>query len=138
MDRPSWNDTFMRIAEVISLRSPDPRTKVGAVAVDSKNRIISVAYNGLPSGINMAHIDINEKNLYMAHAEANCLMFVDDRSRLEGATMYVTLSPCQECAKLIAQTGIKRVVYRDYRKYPASERIFEVKNIKFEQFSADK
>lgn len=134
----SWDDTFMVIAETIAKRSKDPNTKVGAVIVDKSNRVISLGYNGLVSGMNFSHIKMEDKNQYMIHAEANALLQVDNRMRLEGATVYVTLSPCQDCAQALAQTGIKRVVYKQYRKYPASERIFEVKGIKFEQFSADK
>ena len=131
--RPSWDSTFMSIAETIALRSIDPNTQVGAVLVDSSNRVISLGYNGMPAGMNFSHIEIEDKNRYMIHAEMNSLLQVDDRRRLEGATCYVTLFPCQNCAQALAQAGIKRVVYRDYRDYPASKRIFEVKNIKFEQ-----
>ena len=97
--RSTWDEVFMEIAETISKRSIDPITQVGAVLVDSSNRVISLGYNGLPSGMSLSHIEIEYKNLYMIHAEANALLQVDNRQRLEGSTCYVTLYPARIAPK---------------------------------------
>lgn len=106
-----WDKRFLSLAEHIGTWSYDPRTKLGAVIVDERNRIISVGYNGFPRGV----LDIQEryddrttKHLFVAHAERNAL----DNSPMsvEGCILYVPLFPCNECAKSIIQRGIKKVV----------------------------
>lgn len=106
-----WDRRFLDLAEHISTWSKDPRTKVGAVIVDEKKRVVSVGYNGFPRGVRDdedRYEDRPTKHLFVAHAERNAL----DNAPLqvEGCTLYATLMPCGECAKSIIQKGIKTVV----------------------------
>ena len=118
--RPSEDSMYMRIAEEIAKRSYAVRSKVGSVLV--KNRqIISDGYNGTPSGFdNVCEISPELSKPEVLHAESNMLMKIARNGSAvgtNGSTLYVTVSPCFECAKLIIQAGIARVVYKtEYRK----------------------
>ena len=106
-----WDERFLNLADHVSQWSKDPRTKVGAVIVDQKKRVISLGYNGFPRGVEDTperYDDRPTKHLFVAHAERNAL----DNSPMsvEGCTLYVPLMPCSECAKSIIQRGIARVV----------------------------
>lgn len=106
-----WNQRFLNLAYHVGQWSKDPRTKVGAVIVDEKKRVVSVGYNGFPRGVRDdedRYADRPTKHLFVAHAERNAL----DNAPLmvEGCTLYVPLLPCNECAKSIIQKGISRVV----------------------------
>lgn len=106
-----WDKRFLDLADHIAQWSKDPRTKVGAVIVDEKKRVVSVGYNGFPRGVEdnpERYEDRPTKHLFVAHAERNAL----DNAPLmvDGCTMYVPLKPCVECAKSIIQKGITRVV----------------------------
>lgn len=106
-----WDERFLSLADHVSQWSKDPRTKVGAVIVDQKKRVITLAYNGFPRGVEDTperYDDRPTKHLFVAHAERNAL----DNSPMsvEGCTLYVPLVPCSECAKSIIQRGITRVV----------------------------
>ncbi len=106
-----WDQRFLDLADHIAQWSKDPRTKVGAVIVDEKKRVVSVGYNGFPRGVcddDDRYEDRPTKHLFVAHAERNAL----DNAPLmvEGCTLYVPLVPCNECAKSIIQKGITRVV----------------------------
>ena len=125
----TWEQYFMGLAQLSSLRSKDPNTQVGACIVDTKsNRILSVGYNGFPMGCSDKEFpwekgnpdDYDNKYSYVVHAEANAILNSGGRS-LEGATLYVTMSPCRECTKLIIQAGIKNVVYLE--QYGKDDRI---------------
>lgn len=108
---------YMRMAQVWAENSYCERRKVGALIVKDK-MIISDGYNGTPSGFeNVCEDDNNKTKPYVLHAEANAITKVARSSNSsEGATLYVTSSPCIECAKLIIQSGINRVVYaEEYR-----------------------
>jgi dCMP deaminase len=110
MSRPSWPEYFMSIAEVVASRSPDPKTKVGSVLVKN-NRIASTGYNGAPAGFNGTDWTTESKYQHVVHSELNCLLYAGiDKS--QGATLYVTHSPCCECAKAIAAAGVSEVYYR--------------------------
>jgi dCMP deaminase len=89
------------------------RRQVGALIVKNK-MIISDGYNGTPTGFeNICEDDENYTKWYVLHAEANAIMKVSASTQSsDGATLYITLSPCRECSKLIFQSGIKRVVYQ--------------------------
>ncbi len=135
----SWDEYFMAIAQLSSMRSKDPNTQVGACIIDSKNRIVSVGYNGLPNSIpdeaiswerSSASGHLHTKYPYVVHAEANAILnknLVD----LGGCRIYTILYPCCECAKLIIQSGIKEVVYLS-NKY-SGEWSFEAARILFEK-----
>ena len=109
----------MGIACLSSLRSKDPSTKVGACSVDSEHKVVSIGYNGMPRGISEDALPwgkgegLDSKYLYVCHAEFNAILNTRNGSTLQGCTLYVTLFPCNECAKAIIQTGIKEIVYGD-------------------------
>ena len=108
---------YMRMARIWSENSYCQRRKVGALVVKDK-MIISDGYNGTPSGFeNVCEDENNVTKPYVLHAEANAITKIArSGNNSEGSTLYVTDAPCIECAKLIIQAGIKRVVYaRDYR-----------------------
>lgn len=112
----SWEEYFMGVASLSAQRSKDPNTQVGACIVNDEKRIISIGYNGLPRGAsddefpwnNTGNI-IDSKYAYVVHAEANAIL--NATTSVRGATIYVTLFPCNECSKLIIQSGIKEIVY---------------------------
>lgn len=136
----SWDMYFMGVAELSSKRSKDPSTQVGACIVDSKNHIIGMGYNGLPSGLSDEDYPwgnqgdfLNTKYPYVVHAEPNAIL--NSTKSLDGSTMFVTLFPCHECAKLIIQSGIKSLVYTDNKyhekdSFKASLRMLEDAGIK--------
>ena len=118
MDRITWDEYFMSIALLSAKRSADPLTQVGACIVDSNNKVVSIGYNGMPRGIDDCNLswnrngtDLDSKYLYVCHAEFNAILNTRDGSQLKGCRVYVTLFPCNECAKAIIQTGIKEIVY---------------------------
>lgn len=121
----SWDEYFMGIAVLSSLRSKDPNTKVGACIVDNNHKVVSIGYNGMPRGIDENQVSwekgegLNSKYLYVCHAEFNAILNTRNGSYLDGCILYVTLFPCNECAKAIIQTGIKEVVFAD-NKYENS------------------
>jgi len=113
----NWNDTFMSVAELIAQHSRAEREKVGAILVKDK-RIISIGFNGTPAGFpNECEVD-GVTLPEVLHAESNAISkCAKSAESSDGAILYVTLSPCLECAKLIIQSGIKEVYYRrEYRK----------------------
>lgn len=111
-----WDNYFMMVSMVSGLRSKDPSTQVGACIV-LDNKIIGVGYNGLPTGCKDEDYpwDVREGKLaetkypYICHAELNAIL--NSTSSVKGATIYVSLFPCNECAKAIIQSGIKEIVY---------------------------
>jgi len=116
-----WKDYFMGIADLSAQRSKDPKTQVGCCIVDPKSKhILSIGYNGLPYGFDDDNFNweksesfVDSKNSYIVHAEANAILNATEN--LEGADVYVTMFPCNECAKLLAQKRIGRVIYKDER-----------------------
>lgn len=112
----SFDTTFLKVAEVIAERSKSTRLKVGAVLVKDK-RIISTGYNGLVSGVEPDVLEdengVTKKEVI--HAELNCIISCARNGvSCEGATLYLTHSPCESCAALIAQSGIKKVIFKEY------------------------
>ena len=112
-----WDDFFMGIAVLASKRSKDPNTQVGACIVDLKGRIIGVGYNGFPRGCSDDEFPwdrdkepLNSKYLFICHAEMNAIMN-SNRNDLDNCILYTTLFPCNECAKIIIQSGIKEIYY---------------------------
>ncbi len=138
----SWDEYFMGIAIFTSLRSKDPSSKVGAVIVNKKNRIVGTGYNGFVSGVDETIFSwsregewLNTKYPYVVHAEANAILN-STISNLEGCRIYTTLFPCNECAKHIAQKGINEVIYlsdkhKEQDSHAASIKIFDSANIKY-------
>lgn len=119
-DYISWDEYFMGIAMLSSMRSKDPNTQVGACIVSPEHKILSMGYNGFPNGCSddeftWAREGDDNKYFYSTHSELNAILNYRGGS-LEGATIYVSLFPCNECAKAIIQSGIREVVY-DSDKY---------------------
>lgn len=119
-DRISMDHYAMLLAVAASTRSEDPHTKVGACALDRDNRVIGLAYNGLPQGICWTTdqwSDRDHKRLFMQHAEQNlCSLF----KKGECETVAVTVAPCCACANLLSAHGVKRVIYRDLYQHDVS------------------
>lgn len=122
----SKDESYMKMAQLIAKRSKDPSSQVGAVIVSADDRILSIGYNGFPNGISddefpwerEAEKEVDTKYPYVCHAEANAILnFRGDIKALSGATLYVTLFPCNECMKLILQVGITNIIYLE-DKYP--------------------
>lgn len=117
----SWDEFFMRVAIAAKLRSKDPNTQVGACIADTNHRILSVGYNGTPAGLDDDEFPwestgdpLTDKHNYVIHAEANAILnYRGSLKDMAGATVYVTLFPCHECAKTLVQAGIGEVVYLD-------------------------
>ena len=108
-----YDKAYLRIAKEWGQLSYCKRKQVGAIIVKDR-MIISDGYNGTPSGFeNFCEDEEGYTKWYVLHAEANAILKVARSTQsLEGATLYITLSPCRECSKLIHQSGIKRVVYQ--------------------------
>ena len=141
----TWHQYFMGIAIISSMRSKDPKRKVGAVIVDNDHRILSIGYNGFPNHCNDKDFPWNDepersntdqekiqvKDFYVVHAELNAILNYKGES-LKGSTIYTTLIPCNECIKAIIQSGIKKIIYKDYKesyKNLASKRMIEAAGI---------
>lgn len=116
-DYISWDEYFMGVALLSGMRSKDPSTQVGACIVSEDNKILSMGYNGFPKGCSDDEFPwtrdgepLDNKYFYTTHSELNAILNYRGGS-LEGAKMYVTLFPCNECAKAIIQAGIRTIVY---------------------------
>ena len=123
----SWDEYFMGIAKLSAQRSKDSSTQVGACIVNEEKKIVAVGYNGMPTGCNdddmpwerTGEPSLETKSPFVCHAELNAILNRNTAS-LKNATLYVTLFPCNECAKAIIQSGIKKVVYAE-NKYADTE-----------------
>ena len=115
--RKKYDIAYLKMALEWAKLSHCKRRQVGALIV-KKRMIISDGFNGTPTGFdNICEDDNNYTKWYVLHAEANAIMKVSASTQSsEGATLYITLSPCKECSKLIFQSGIKRLVYhKEYK-----------------------
>lgn len=143
-DYIQWDEYFMGIAILSAQRSKDPSSQVGCCIVGENNRIISMGYNGFPNGISDDEFPwaregepLDTKYMYVCHSELNAIL--NTNQDLNGSTIFVTLFPCNECAKAIIQKGIKRVVYLE-NKYPneattiAAQRMFNKANVKVSKY----
>lgn len=132
LDAISWDEYFMGVAMLSALRSKDPNTQVGACIVSSDNKILSMGYNGFPLGCSDDEYPWNRegednKYFYATHSELNAILNYRGGS-LEGAKIYVTLFPCNECAKAIIQSGIKEIIYDD-DKYKHTQTVIASKRM---------
>ena len=116
-DYITWDEYFMGVAILAGMRSKDPNTQVGACIVSPDNKILSMGYNGFPIGCSDDEYPwsrdtegLDSKYWYTTHSELNAILNYRGGS-LEGATLYVTLFPCNDCAKAIIQSGIRKLVY---------------------------
>lgn len=148
--KPDFDDIFMDLAISLAQRSHCVKAQVGAV-LTSETRIISIGYNGPPSGTHNCDEDFGQEGCprdskgscsLALHAEQNAILYAaKNGSKIEGATMYVTLSPCISCARVIYSMKIKKVFflnsYAEYKKIPKDEgveflRSFGVEVVKYE------
>ena len=116
MDVLSWDEYFMGLALLCAMRSKDRSTQVGAVIVSGEHRVVSIGYNGFPNGCSDDEFPWDRegdfgatKYPYVVHAELNAIL--NSKNDLRGCSIYVSLFPCNECAKAIIQSGISRIVY---------------------------
>ena len=145
-DYLSWDEYYMGIALLSSMRSKDPSTQVGACIVNSEKRILSMGYNGMPRSCSDDEFPwdknesaLNSKYLYVCHAELNAILNCAS-GNVRGCTVYTTLFPCNECAKAIIQSGIAEVVYMsdkyaDSDSVLASKRMFTTAGVKFREYN---
>lgn len=144
-DYISWDEYFMGIALLSAQRSKDSGTQVGACIVSEDNKILSMGYNGMPIGCSDDQMPwgkegppLETKYMYVCHAELNAILNYNGPS-LKGAKLYTTLFPCNECAKAIIQSGIKKLIYlsdkyADTDSVKASKKMFDMVGITYEQF----
>lgn len=144
-DYISWDEYFMGVSKLAAMRSKDPNTQVGSCIVSEDNKILSMGYNGFPNGCSDEEFpwaregeEEETKYPFVTHSELNAILNYRGGS-LEGAKLYVSLFPCNECAKAIIQAGIKTVVY-DSDKYKdtvstkASKRMFDAAGVRYYQY----
>lgn len=144
-DYISWDEYFMGISHLASLRSKDPNTQVGACIVSEDNKILSMGYNGFPKGCSDDEFPweregdvLDTKYAFVTHSELNAILNFRGGT-LEGTKLYASLFPCNECAKAIIQAGIKTVVY-DSDKYDgtptniASKKMLKAAGVEFYQY----
>lgn len=145
-DYIDWDQYFMGVAKLSALRSKDPNTQVGCCIATPDNRIASLGYNGLPYGLsdddftweNRDSTQLECKYWYVCHSELNAILNYRGES-LKGCRLYVTLFPCNECAKAIIQSGIKTVVFAE-NKYDgtpsveASKKLMNAAGVRYYQY----
>ncbi len=135
----------MGVAELAAMRSKDPNTQVGTCIVSEDHKILSMGYNGLPKGCDDDDFpwdregdELATKYPYVVHSELNAILNFRG-GRLDGSTLYVSLFPCNNCAKAIIQAGIKTVVYHsdkyaDSEATIASKRMFDSAGVRYYQY----
>lgn len=149
-DYISWDEYFMGVALLSSMRSKDPNTQVGACIVNDDNRIVSVGYNGFPRGCSdedfpwerSADRQNDTKYPFVCHAELNAILNSNGIG-VKGSRIYVALFPCNECAKAIIQAGIKEIIYisdkyRNTENTLASKRMLAAAGVKLTEFKSKK
>ena len=150
-DYLTWDEYFMGVAKLSALRSKDPSTQVGACIVSADNRILSIGYNGAPNGFEDKYFPwdregefLNTKYPFVCHAELNAISnFRGNKKDLLDAKLYVTLFPCNECTKLVIQSGIKEVIYlsdkyKDTKETKASKLMLEKCGVKMTEYPEEK
>lgn len=144
-DYITWDEYFMGVSLLAGMRSKDPNTQVGACIVSEDNKILSMGYNGFPKGCSDDDFpwereggELETKYPFVTHSELNAILNYRGGS-LENAKIYVSLFPCNECAKAIIQSGIKTIVY-DSDKYAdtpstrASKRMLDAAGVRYYQY----
>ena len=146
-DYITWDEYFMGVAKLAGMRSKDPNSQVGSCIVSADNKILSMGYNGFPIGCSDDDFPwaregeaLDTKYIYVTHSELNAILNYRG-GNLEGAKLYVSLFPCNECAKAIIQSGIKTVVY-DSDKYAntpsviASKRMLDAAGVRYYKYNS--
>ena len=144
-DYLSWDEYFMGVAMLAGMRSKDPNSQVGSCIVSEDHNILSIGYNGFPRGCSDDEFPwsregetLETKYAFVTHSELNAILNYRG-GNLVGATLYVSLFPCNECAKAIIQSGIRTVIY-DSDKYHdtpgniASRRMFDAAGVRYYQY----
>lgn len=146
-DYISWDSYFMGVAKLSARRSKDPMTQVGACIVNTDRRIIGIGYNGFPHGCEDLEFPwknegefVDTKYPYVVHAEANAIL--NSTRSLRDASIYVTLFPCNECTKLIIQSGIREIIYESNKyenteEHQAAKKMIKAAGIKTRQYSVE-
>lgn len=133
-DERTWDIRFLELAQLVGSWSKDPTTQVGAVIVDESHRVVSLGYNGFPRNVqdHEYRLEDRELKLHMTiHAEQNAILFA--HKDLQGCTMYTwPIQCCAQCAAMIIQSGIKRVVSPNMTFRPEWRKSFDIANTMFE------
>ncbi|OGN01228.1 MAG: deaminase [Candidatus Yanofskybacteria bacterium RIFCSPLOWO2_02_FULL_43_10] len=131
-NRPSWDEYFLEIAKVVAQRSTCDRANVGAVIARNKV-ILSTGYNGAPRGLphcdDVGHEIVDGHCVRTIHAEANAIaQAARNGAAIEGATIYLTISPCYDCFKMMINGGIKEVIYKEFymSRYGLSKAVLDL------------
>ena len=142
-----WDQYFMGIALLSAERSKDPSTQVGACIVNTANQIVGVGYNGFPRGISDEALPweregepLDTKYPYVVHAEVNAVLN-SLQSNLDGCRLYVALFPCNECAKVIIQAGVREIIYladkyAETDAVRASKRLLDLAGVAYRRLDA--
>ncbi len=145
MNNLTWNEYYMGVAILTSYRSKDPSTKVGTCIINSDFKVVAIGYNGFPTGCSDDVLSwekdsdnpLDTKYPYVVHAEANAILNKNE-ANLKNCTLFTTLFPCNECAKLCIQSGIKKIVYLNDRtdvwQFEAARKMFNMVGIGYEKF----
>ena len=144
----SWDEYFMGLAILSSERSKDPSTQVGACIVNNDKKIVSVGYNGAPTGYDddkdmtwkREGDFLDTKYPYVCHSELNAIL--NTSASLKGCKIYVTLFPCNECTKAIIQSGIKEIIYlsdkyNGTKENVAAKKMLDACKIKYSQYKTN-
>lgn len=139
----TWDEYFMGLAHLSAYRSKDPSTQVGACIVSSDLKVVGIGYNGFPKGVSDDEFPweregefMETKYPYVVHAELNAIL--NSNTDLRGCSIYVSLFPCNECAKAIIQSGIARIAYEsdkyaDTDSVKASKRMLHAAGVELVQ-----
>ena len=139
----NWDEYFMSLAHLSAMRSKDPNTQVGACIVNDKNRVVGIGYNGMPYGCSDDEYPWEREGeyhetqyAYVVHAELNAIL--NSTGSLDNCSIFVSLFPCNECAKAIIQSGISEVVYESDKyaedtKVLASKRMLQSAGVSLRQ-----
>jgi len=144
-DYLEWSDYFMAVSFLSAMRSKDPATQVGACIINEDKKIVGIGYNGMPIGCGDSQLpwgkssdnQLENKYMYVCHAEMNAIMNKNSAS-VAGCTIYASLFPCNECAKMIIQSGIRSVIYLDdkHKAKPstiASKKLLDMAGVTYTQ-----
>ncbi|MFI3176263.1 MAG: dCMP deaminase family protein [Eubacteriales bacterium] len=144
-DYIAWDEYFMGVSKLSAMRSKDPGTQVGSCIVSADNKILSMGYNGFPKGCSDDTFpwaregdELSTKYPFVTHSELNAILNYRGGS-LEGSKIYVSLFPCNECAKAIIQAGIHTIVYEhdkyaDTNAVKASKKMLQAAGVTFYQY----
>lgn len=145
-DYLDWDETFVQLCNIMALRSKDPSTQNGSCIVNEKNIILGMGYNGFPYGCSDDELpwcregDFCEtKYPYVVHAEANAIF--NSNGNVAGSRIYCNLFPCNECAKIIIQNGIREVIYTSDKYHnediwKVSRRLFDSAGVEYREYKA--